>query len=331
MIDSDPHSSNLRLDARIALIIMLDLLQNMIPAMLDLRLDPLSRPGSFPLHQPTMLPMQLGFMIAILLDLIPRATRAMLLIMLTAAHGQDAGSDVAGGGGGRVRIGVGVGAGHLVANLLVVVGGVEDLEDVLHVAVLGRQFAVIFAEAVPEFERDVDVADDAVGELAVGRQAVGFGALHVGVAGEDGQGEGAVLFVGEVFEPEDGEGGRLVEGHADVLAELDDDAGAVAFAHRDPNLAVFLAGPGAVVVGGHFAFADGCADFEAELLKRGGEVGRSDGASDFEGAVVPSEKLFRYLELYGSEDHRYANSTVPYAAHKRIAVVTLGAILEDVS
>lgn len=313
--------------------IMLDLLQNMVPSMPDLRLDPLRGTRSLPLHQAPMLPMQLALMIAILLELIPRSTRAMLLVVFAAAHRQDTGGDVAGVGGGTggVGVGVGVAASHLVADLLVVVGRVEDLEDVLHVAVLGCEFLVVFAEAVPEADGDVDVADDVVGELAVGGQAVGFGALHVGVAGEDGQGEGAVVFVGDVFEPEDGEGGGLVEGHADVLAELDDEAGAVAFAHRDPDLAVFVAGPGAVVVGGHFAFADGGAELEAEVLKGGREVGRSDGAGDFEGAVVPSEELFRCLELYGSEDHRYANSTVPYAADEGVALVTLGAFPEDVS
>lgn len=287
---------------------MLDLLQNLIPPMAELRLHPLRRACPFPLHQTTMLPMQLAFMIAILLDLIPRATGAGLLIMLTAAHGQDTGTDVAGTGGRsacarRRGIGIGVVAGHDVADLLVVVGGVEDLEDVLHVAVLGREFLVVFAEAVPEAEGNVDVADDAVGELAVGGQAVVFGAPHVGVAGEDGQGQGAVVFVGEVFEPEDGEGGGFVKGHADVLAELDDEAGAVAFAHGDADLAVFFATPGAVVVGGHFAFADGGAELEAEGLKGGWEVCGFDGTGDFEGAVVPAEEFFWGLELHGSEDH----------------------------
>lgn len=79
--------------------VMLDLLQYLIPPMADLRLDPLRRACPFPLHQTAMLPMQLVFMIAILLDLIPRATRAGLLIMFAAAHGQDTGTDVAGTGG----------------------------------------------------------------------------------------------------------------------------------------------------------------------------------------------------------------------------------------
>ena len=314
--------------------VMLDLLQHMISPMLDLGLDPLRRPRPLPLHQTPMLPVQLALMVAILLDLIPGPTRAGLLIMFAGAHRENAGGDIGPLGGGtastaRRRIGVGAGAGHLVANLLVVVGGVEDLEDVLHVAVLGCEFLVVFAEAVPEAEGDIDVADDAVGELAVGGEAVGFGALHVGVAGEDGQGEGAVVFVGEVFEPEDGEGRGLVEGHADVLAELDDEAGAVAFAHGDAHFAVFAAGPGAVVVGGHFAFADGGAELETEVLERSGKVGRSDGAGDFEGAVVPAEEFLRCLELYGSEDHRYANSTVPDTADEGVGVIDLGALLED--
>lgn len=316
--------------------IMFDLLQNMILPMLDLRLDPPRRPGSLPLHQPAMLPMQLALMIAILLELVPRSTGAMFLVMLAAAHRQDPGRDVVAARGGtalagRRGIGVGIRARHLVADLLVVVGGVEDREDVLQVVVLGRQFLVVVAEAVPEAEGDVDVADDAVGELAVGGEAVGFGALQVGVAGEDGQAEGAVVFVGEVFEPEDGEGRRLVEGHGDVLPELDDEARAVAFAHRDPHLAVFFAGPGTVVVGGHFAFADGRAELEAEVLKGGGEVGGFDGTGNFEGAVVPSQKFSRCLKLYRSEDHRDASSTVSYAANKWVGLVDLRAFPEDVS
>ena len=337
--DSDPQCStpiqdrsDLRLDAGIPLVAALDLLQNMIAAMLDLRLDPLGRAGALPLHQAAMLPMQLALVVAVLLDLIPRPAGAGLLVMFAAAHGEDAGGGAARAAGVGVGVGAGAGVvgGHDVADLLVVVGGVEDLEDVVQVTVLGRQFLVVFAEAVPEAQGDVDVADDAVGQLAVFAQAVGLCPLHVCVAGEDGQGYGAVVFVDEVFEPQDGEGRGLVEGHADILAELDDEAGAVAFAHSDPDFALLPARPGAVVVRGHFAFADGCAELEAEASDGGGEVVRCDGASDFEGAPVPSEEFFWGLELYGSEDHRYANSTIADATDDGVGVVDLGAFREDV-
>lgn len=203
-----------------------------------------------------MMPMQLLAMIFIILDLLPRAPRAIYLItfIMPMAILRCSRRTVT-----IATTVVVVIARHLVSDLFVVVRRVQDFEYVLHVPVLRREFLVVSAKPVPELEWELDMASF-LPEFA---DAIRFSALHVGVAGPDREGEGALFVIRDIFEPEGCKRRGLVERQANVFTKFDDEAGAVAFAHCDADFAVFFAGPGAVAVGGHFTFADCCAELEA--------------------------------------------------------------------
>lgn len=99
-----------------------------------------------------------------------------------------------------------------------------------------------------------------------------------------------LLVVGDVFEPEDGEGGGAVRERG-VLAELDDHGGGVALADGEADGAVALGFPGGVAVvlvgfavfgaGVEFPAGEGGADFHAEVFEVLGDGDGFDDGLDF--------------------------------------------------